>query len=42
MNIFLNFVKTLNKKYVFKVGLSRFMETSKCHSQFYNPYVDYK
>jgi hypothetical protein len=26
MNIFFNFVKTLNKMYMFKVGLSRFME----------------
>jgi len=25
MNIFFNFVKTLNKVYMFKVGLSRFM-----------------
>jgi hypothetical protein len=25
MNIFFNFVKTLNKDYMFKVGLSRFM-----------------
>jgi hypothetical protein len=26
MNIFFNFVKTLNKDYMFKIGLSRFME----------------
>jgi len=26
MNIFFNFVKTLNKDYMFKVGLSKFME----------------
>jgi len=25
MNIFFNFVKTLNKDYMFRVGLSRFM-----------------
>jgi hypothetical protein len=25
MNIFFNFVKTLDKNYIFKVGLSRFM-----------------
>jgi hypothetical protein len=25
MNIFFNFVKTLNKDYMFKVGLSKFM-----------------
>jgi hypothetical protein len=25
MNIFFNFVKTLNKYYMFKVGLSKFM-----------------
>jgi hypothetical protein len=25
MNIFFNFVKTLNKEYMFKVGLSRFI-----------------
>jgi hypothetical protein len=25
MNIFYNFVKTSNKKYMFKIGLSRFM-----------------
>jgi hypothetical protein len=27
MNIFFNFVKTLNKDYMFKVGLSKFMGT---------------
>jgi hypothetical protein len=26
LNIFFNFVKTLSKDYIFKVGLSRFME----------------
>jgi hypothetical protein len=25
MNIFFNFVRTLNKKYMFKIGLNRFM-----------------
>jgi hypothetical protein len=25
MNIFFNFVKNLNKNYMFKIGLSRFM-----------------
>jgi len=41
MNIFFNFVKTLNKEYMFKVSLSRFDgNSSKCHSLIYNPCVD--
>jgi len=40
MNFF-HFVKNLNKRYMFKIGLSIFMGIQG-HSLLYNPYVDYK
>jgi len=34
MNIFFNFVKTLNKNYMFKIGLSKFVGIHLQSSQF--------
>jgi hypothetical protein len=36
MNIFFNFVKILNEYYVFKVGLSKFMEFKQAHNLLYS------